>query len=153
MEHETYTIEMASIKDVNSIVRFQMVMARETEGLALDSHTVTKGVRRIFEEPDRGFYLVAKYNNHAPVGCLLILKEWSDWRNADVWWIHSVFIDPKHRQKGVFKRFFEYVEELARSSGIIGLRLYVEKTNSVARSVYSKHQMTNEHYELFEKMF
>jgi len=146
------TIETGTPGDIETIARFQVAMAAETEDYALDPETVDKGVRRMFAEPERGFYLLAK-NTGETVGGLLVLKEWSDWRNADVWWIHSLYVVPEHRRRGVFRRLMGEVERLAREAGAAGLRLYVERTNDTAKAVYSVLGMTGEHYELFEKMF
>ncbi|HWP49336.1 MAG TPA: GNAT family N-acetyltransferase [Candidatus Limnocylindrales bacterium] len=153
MDPETYIIEKACPEDVKWIARFQLALAFESENLCLDLAVVTQGVQHVFENPSQGFYIVARYNSQVPVGCLLVLKEWSDWRNAEVWWLHSVYVSPDHRRRGVFTKMFEYVETLARSSGARGLRLYVDKNNKQAQAVYSRLKMSKEHYELFEKMF
>ena len=81
-----------------------------------------------------------------------MLKEWSDWRNTDVWWVHSLYVAPEHRRRGVFRRMMNYVEERAHHDNIAGIRLYVERENHNAKAVYSALGMTNEHYELYEKM-
>ncbi len=145
-------IDHAQPKDIPWIATAQVAMAAETEGISLNPDQVVQGVRYIFEHPERGFYILAKADQQ-PIGCLLILKEWSDWRNGDVWWVHSVYVDPAHRQQGVFKKMFDYIEQLARNSLIRGLRLYVDKTNISAQRVYEKLGMNKDHYDLFEKMF
>lgn len=145
-------IDRASVNEINWIAAAQVAMAAETEGIALDPEQVIQGVRYIFDHPERGFYILAR-EGQQPIGCLLILKEWSDWRNGDVWWIHSVYVDPAHRKQGIFKQMFEHIERLARDSHIRGLRLYVDKNNIIAQRVYKKLGMNKEHYELFEKMF
>lgn len=150
---ETYTIKMATVADADAISSFQIAMAWETEKLKLDPREVRQGVNTIFTESSRGFYLIAHWRKSIPIGCALILFEWSDWRNADVWWIHSVYVLPEHRGKGVFRAIFHHIEHLAHASGARGLRLYVAKTNSDAKSVYTKLNMNSDHYDLFEKMF
>ena len=147
-----FRIRRADRRDLEWIAKFQVSMALETEELELDPDVVLQGAKYIFENPDTGFYVNAKLEDK-PMGCLLVLKEWSDWRNAFVWWIHSVYISPEYRKKGVFSRMFEYIEKLAHESGAKGLRLYVDKDNFSAKKVYSKLNMNCEHYELFEKMF
>jgi len=151
--HGALCIEPASVGDAEWIARAQVAMAQETEDLALDLSTVLKGVQRVIENPSMGFYIVARDADCRPIGCLLVLKEWSDWRNAEVWWIHSVYVGPEYRRRGVFSRMFAYVESLARASGIQGLRLCVDKHNTDAQAVYRSLGMTGEHYALFEKMF
>ncbi len=148
----TFKIIKALLQDVAWIAQAQVLMAKETENLELNPEEVVKGVSFIFTNTTRGFYVVAKQGQQA-VGCLMVLNEWSDWRNGDVWWIHSVYVLPAYRRLGIFKIMYEYVEDLARSSGVRGLRLYVDKSNLKARNVYEKLGMSKDHYELFEKMF
>ncbi len=148
----TFEIIKALPQDVAWIAQAQVLMAKETENLELNPEEVVKGVSFIFTNTTRGFYVVVKQGQQA-VGCLMVLNEWSDWRNGDVWWIHSVYVLPAYRRLGIFKSMYEYVEDLARSSGVRGLRLYVDKSNLKARNVYEKLGMSKDHYELFEKMF
>lgn len=148
-----FQIQKAEREDASWIAEAQVLMALQTENLQLNQEDVVKGVDFIFDHPDRGFYVIARNDEQKPVGCLLVLKEWSDWRNGDVWWIHSLYVAPGYRKQGIFKKMFEYVEKLARSSGVRGLRLYVDKTNVTAQAVYEKLGLNKEHYELFEKMF
>lgn len=141
------------MEDAAWIAGFQVAMAWETESMTLDPAVVREGVSRILREPHRGFYVAARGAGGEPAGCLLVLREWSDWRNADVWWMHSVYVPPPLRNRGVFRKMFRYVEERAVSSGARGLRLYVEKKNRRAKAVYSRLGRTDYHCELFEKMF
>ena len=145
--------------DAEWIARAQVAMARETEGMELEIETVRRGVAHMFESPGVGAYVVAEdrapdgAEDGAIVGCLLTLREWSDWRAGDVWWIHSVYVAPERRRDGVFSAMFDHVRKMARDAGARGLRLYVDKTNTGAQATYHRMGMTNEHYEMFELMF
>ncbi|MEE4310628.1 MAG: GNAT family N-acetyltransferase [candidate division KSB1 bacterium] len=150
---QDYHIAPADSRDIPSIAEFQIRMAMETEKLQLDEPTVYKGVEYIFSHPATGFYIVARGAADRTIASLLVLKEWSDWRNAHVWWIHSVYVTPDFRGQGIFSSMFRYVEKLAYESGARGLRLYVEKDNENAKAVYSRLDMTGDHYDLYEKMF
>ncbi|MBX2843702.1 MAG: GNAT family N-acetyltransferase [Flammeovirgaceae bacterium] len=137
-------------KDKNAIASFQLKMAWETELLELDLGIVDAGVQKIIDEPVRGSYWVAEYQGQV-VGSLLVLFEWSDWRNGEVLWIHSVYITPEFRNFGIFKKMYLQLKNLVEESeNYRGLRLYVDKTNQNAQKVYKAIGMTNEHYELFE---
>ena len=149
----SFQIQKATLEDKNWIAEAQVLMALETENLQLNQEAVVKGVGFIYEHPDRGFYIIAKNDEQNPVACLLILKEWSDWRNGEVWWIHSLYVMPGYRKQGIFKKMFVYIEDLAQSSDVRGLRLYVDKSNAQAKAAYEKLGMNKNHYELFEKMF
>lgn len=125
-------------------------MALETEHKTLDLDTLTKGVQRVFDEPAQGRYLVAESEVGEVVGCLLITYEWSDWRNAPLWWVQSVYVHPGHRRQGIFKQLYQTVRELGALAGVCGYRLYVEKDNAKAQETYQNLGMKRTAYLVFE---
>ena len=143
----------AVLADKSKIVKFQVEMAFESEGLRLDLETCTKGVDAVFNKPQLGTYYVAEEGAEL-IASLLIIPEWSDWRNGVVWWIHSVYVIPTARRAGVFSSFYKFVETHGKSvAKIRGLRLYVDKGNVAAQKVYQKLGMSNQHYDLYEQLF
>jgi ribosomal protein S18 acetylase RimI-like enzyme len=134
------------------ITKAQVEMAWETEKIKLDADVVHKGVLSMMQSPDQGFYYVAVVEGFL-LGCCLILKEWSDWRCQNVWWLHSVYVLPEYRKQEVFTKILKAVETDAKSQDAAGIRLYVDKTNTNAIEVYQKSGFDGEHYRLFEKMF
>lgn len=146
-------IREARLEDLWTIVEFQLAMAKETEDLDLHRDTVTQGVKHVFEtRPAFGQYFVAELENQI-LGSLLRLSEWSDWRNAEVWWIHSVYVRPEFRRQGIYKLMYEVLKSLAVANHrVSGLRLYVEKHNQAAQRTYSSLGMASDRYDLFEWM-
>ena len=139
-------------EDAKVIVEFQQALAWESENLRLDPETCKKGVQAVFERPHLGQYYIAEFQEKK-VGSLLIIPEWSDWRNGMVWWIHSVYVIPTHRKQGVFTQLYRMLQVKGEATEEFrGLRHYVDKTNTRAQTVYRNLGMTNHHYELFEKM-
>lgn len=136
MSEGTVTVRYAELRDAATIAVFNLRMAFETEKLRLNPTTLERGVHAVFEEPKRGTYYVAEFRGQV-VGCLLITHEWSDWRNGDLWWLQSVYVDSEHRRLGVFKAMYRFVEDRAREAGAIALRLYVERHNTRARETYA----------------
>jgi GNAT superfamily N-acetyltransferase len=145
-------IRSARSRDLDFLAGAQLAMAQESEGLTLELATVQAGVRGVLEHPERGFYLIAEVDGIAHA-CMLVLSEWSDWRNREVWWLHSVYVTPETRREGLFRALYEHVSELGKQQGVAGLRLYVDRRNERAKAVYRALGMTDEHYELFEQMF
>ncbi|HYG04417.1 MAG TPA: GNAT family N-acetyltransferase [Chryseosolibacter sp.] len=146
------TIRKATVEDISTLVDFQVRLALETENLQLDVKILTKGIQSLLSDPSKGFYNIAVDNNHI-VGCHMITYEWSDWRNGMIWWLQSVYVVDAYRKKGVFKLMFEHISQQAKNSGIAGLRLYVDKTNTRAQKVYESMGMNGEHYSVYELMF
>ena len=145
-------IREASLTDRDFIVNFQIAMALETESIALEEARVTKGVEAVLLDPAKGKYLVAEINGRI-VGSLMITYEWSDWRNGKVYWIQSVFVEEEYRKKGIFKSLYTRVKDLVLASKeIMGIRLYVDRSNDRAQNVYKNLGMDGNHYKVFEWM-
>jgi GNAT superfamily N-acetyltransferase len=142
----------ARIEDADVISRFQIEMARETEGISLDEATVRAGVRAVFEDPRKGSYWVAEADGEV-VGSLLVTPEWSDWRNGTVWWIQSLYVLPQRRRDGVFRALYEHLRALVEADeALCGLRLYVAAGNAAAQRAYEAMGMDGEHYRTYEWM-
>ena len=149
---ESFSIRKAQTRDADAIAAFNRAMALETEGKALIPELVAAGVRRLLEEPALGFYLVAQHKGHV-IGCLMVTNEWSDWRNGLFWWIQSVYVESGWRRRGVYRRLYDFIRELARSEpGICGFRLYVEKENAVAQRTYAALGMAATDYLIYEEL-
>ncbi|HUF05574.1 MAG TPA: GNAT family N-acetyltransferase [Aridibacter sp.] len=145
-------VRIAEKKDVDSLVAFNQAMALETEGKKLLDEVIRGGVRAVFGDRGKGFYVVAVDGEKTIVGGLMITYEWSDWRNSWFWWIQSVYVLPKTRGKNVYRMLHEFVRELAKKrDDVFGFRLYVEKGNTAAQSVYRKMGMDETDYLMFEE--
>ena len=146
-------IVRAGIEELDFLVRSQLALAMETESLLLDPGTVRLGVRAVLENPEKGSYRVVKAPYGDSIACALILTEWSDWRNGTVLWIHSLYVDPSHRGRGVYRALYAEIQNEVRTDPLLrGIRLYVDKTNESAKAAYLKLGMNADHYELFEWM-
>jgi GNAT superfamily N-acetyltransferase len=145
-------IRPGKLSDLEFIVRGNREMARETESLELEPAILTEGVRAVLAGEQPGGYWILEEDG-APIAQLMITYEWSDWRNRMVWWIQSVFVEPKHRQSGCFRRLYQAVRDEARAAGAGGLRLYVDERNQRAQAVYRALGMNGDHYRVFEDMF
>lgn len=152
MQDSTVTYREAHVGDRAAIIDFQVAMALETEGVALDRPTVTRGVEAVFRDPSKGRYYVGVSGDDV-VASLLITYEWSDWRDGLVWWIQSVYVVPQVRGQRVYAGLYAHIRELASADDHIkGIRLYVDERNTRAQSVYTRLGMTGEHYRVFEWM-
>lgn len=123
----------------------------ETEGMELKPDLVTEGVMAVFNDSGKGRYYVAEENG-VVVASLMITYEWSDWRNANIWWFQSVYVIPEYRRKGIFRMMYEHVKKEGTECGIAGLRLYVESENIRAQKTYEAMGMNGNHYRTFEWM-
>ncbi len=147
------TIRWAGPGDRDAIAKNNRATALETEKMELNERTSLLGVSAVFDNPSRGFYLLAEAEEKI-VGQLMITYEWSDWRNGLFWWIQSVYVDPEWREKGVFSALYTYLKEKAQNDPeVCGLRLYVFHRNDIAQNVYTELGMKRPGYNLFEVVF
>jgi GNAT superfamily N-acetyltransferase len=143
-------IRKAVLADAPVIADFNVQLARESEGLTLEAARVGAGVAAMLQDPAKGTYYVAEIAG-AVAGQLMITYEWSDWRNANMWWIQSVYVMPEFRRAGVFRALFNHLQDLARArKDVCSLRLYVHAENTRAAQSYERLGMTRTQYEVFE---
>lgn len=152
------TIRQAAIEDRDRIVLFNQAMAKETEGRMLDRGTLNRGVEAMLADPARGRYFVVEEEGTPTedaeiVGQLAVTTEWSDWRNGEIWWIQSVYVARSHRRRGIYGQLHRHVRAMARESGVIGLRLYVERDNEAAQSAYRALGMLPSSYVMYEELW
>ncbi|MEZ5196527.1 MAG: GNAT family N-acetyltransferase [Bacteroidales bacterium] len=143
-------VKRAERVDIPTIVDFQIKMAFETEGFELNKGSIEKGVLAVFDDPSKGFYIVAVKQEEV-IACLMLTPEWSDWRNGFFLWIQSLYVEKEFRGQGVFGLMYAYVQSQVRSSNDYkGIRLYVDLDNVLAQEVYKRIGMEESHYKMFE---
>ena len=144
-------IRIATKEDAAAMVEFNQAMALDTEHKHLDKDILSNGVAAVFDDPRKGFYVVAEVDGEI-VGGLMVTFEWSDWRNGWFWWIQSVYIRPEGRGKSIYSKLYDFVKQrAAEAENVCGFRLYVEKENEHAQAVYKKLGMEETYYLMFEE--
>ena len=145
-------IRRATLDDLETIVDFNLRLAAETEDTGLDRDTVRRGVRALLENPAHGSYYVACKDGI--IGQMMHTREWSDWRNGDIWWIQSVYVHPDHRRQGVCRALYVHLrEQAAADPGVVGVRLYVERDNARAQAAYAAFGMRPGGYLVMQDLF
>jgi ribosomal protein S18 acetylase RimI-like enzyme len=146
------TIRKSIASDIPILVDFQQKLALETESVSLDPQILKKGMQALFDDPSKGFYNVVEESGIV-IGCHMVTYEWSDWRNGIVLWLQSVYVTESYRKKGIFKMMYDNILRIiSEDASLIGLRLYVDKTNERAMKVYQSLGMNGDHYTVYEWM-
>ena len=117
-----YKIDVANIEDTETIVKFQLAMAKESEGTELDYETVREGVKAGIADDGKATYLVARNDNNEVLGSLMLTT----------------------------KELFDFAKAIAQSEGAGALRLYVDRNNINAQKVYQSLGMHECHYLMYE---
>ena len=160
--HHAFRVRTAHAADAPLIAAWNAAMAWETEHKRLDPDVLAAGVAAGLADASKARYFIAMDDTAVagretigvPVGTLMLTTEWSDWRNGDWWWIQSVYVPEEHRRSGVFAALYRHVEHLAREApGVIGLRLYVERENTIAQRTYEALGMRDAGYAIREVEF
>ena len=136
--------------DIPVIAEFNQALAKETENIQLNAEILASGISNALDR-DECHYFIAELNGQV-VAQTMITYEWSDWRNGIMWWFQSVYVQPEHRGKGVFRALFYHVEQLAKKHpDVKALRLYVMQNNVTGKNTYSALGMTDSGYVVYEK--
>ncbi|MCX7393468.1 MAG: GNAT family N-acetyltransferase [Planctomycetales bacterium] len=147
------TIRAATFQDWPIIVQFNTLLAEETEQKRLHPETIAAGVQTLLLNPQHGRYFVACLESQV-VGQIMHTREWSDWRNGEIWWLQSVYVLSEFRRRGVFRELLAYMETSARSSAIVvGIRLYVELHNARAQDAYLRLGFKQADYRVMQQLF
>ena len=147
-----YAIRPATLADLETIVDFNVRLAAETEDTELDPGTVRQGVRGLLADGARGAYHVACQGGI--IGQMMHTREWSDWRNGDIWWIQSVYVHADYRRQGVCRALYAHLRARAASDPrVVGLRLYVEHENARAQAAYAALGMRQGGYLVMQDLF
>lgn len=149
---DSINIRLAQFNDAAVIADFNRAMAQETEDKELNAAVILAGVQALLQNPAYGFYIVTEIETEV-IACLMITTEWSDWRNGLFWWIQSVYVKPDYRRRGIYRRMYSFIKELANQEpNVCGFRLYVEQDNTRAQQTYTTLGMTQSPYRIFEEL-
>lgn len=133
----TYVVRDATPSDIDLLVSFTLQEAREAEGLELAEAGVRRGVEGGFGGAPFSTYWIAEADGR-PAGSISVVREWSNFRGGQYWWVQSLFITPEHRGTGLLRRLLNHASEAARASGALDLRLYAHHSNARALRVYRR---------------
>lgn len=143
-------IRKALNKDIDVIARYNYNLAYETENKILDMNILTRGVEAIIKDENKGIYHVCEINGEV-VGQIMYTFKWSDWRNGTFLWIQSAYVNKEFRGMGVFKALYKFIRDIAdNDNNICGIRLYVEKENTIAKKTYKNIGMKECNYYIYE---
>lgn len=143
-------IRVAIIDDLDKIVQFNYNLSLEIENKILDIESLTIGVRALIEDYRKGGYYIYEKDEEI-IGQIMYIYEWSDWKNGNFLWLHNIYVDMNHRNKGVFSEIYNYiVEKYHDDNSIVGIRLNIENNNNIAQNISEKFQLHRYDYSLCE---
>jgi len=151
MTDSQINVRSATPADLEIVARFNCALAAETEAKCLDIDTVRAGVRKALESESLGLYFMAELDG-AVAGQTMITYEWSDWRDALIWWIQSVYVDPAFRRLGVYRALYDHIRGAAKARPeVCCIRLYAMRNNATALDAYRRLGMSVTDYVVCEE--
>ncbi len=133
-------------------MEFNLRLAAESENKQLDRETVRRGVAALLGDETKGRYFVACLGEEI-IGQLMHTREWSDWRNGDIWWLQSVYVVAAYRRRSVFRRLYQHLwNEAQTRTDVVGVRLYVEVENIAAQETYRNMGLIQPGYFVMENL-
>lgn len=151
------TIRLAEFQDLDHLVGFNQSLAQEIRGKEVDLKLLRQGVQAVLDNPERGFYTIVETvetgieTENLIIAAALITFEWSDWNNRWVWWLQDVYVEPSHRQQGIFRKLYNHLKTQAQAANVCRLCLYVYEGNTTAQAAYRKLGMAPSESLLFEE--
>ena len=83
-------IREACESDLSILIEYNRALAKETENLSLNTNVLQLDIQNALKLKNC-HYFVAELDGNV-VGQTMITSEWSDWRNAEMWWLQSVYV-------------------------------------------------------------
>jgi GNAT superfamily N-acetyltransferase len=142
----TELIRAATAADAATIVQFIVEEAQEAEELSLERPTVEKGVMNALAGAVPRYWVVV--SGGSIIASASVYTEWSDWNNANYWWLQSFYLVPSARGRGLAQRLVQHIAAEAETAGAIELRLYVHAGNCRASRFYAKAGFLGTSYEV-----
>ena len=119
----------------------------------LEPSAVRRGVEAGLCDPAIAVYWVIEADQGRVVASTSVVREWSDWRAHDYWWIQSMYVRPAHRGQGLVERLIEAVAAEARDRSAADLRLCVHTGNRRAMGAYRRCGFGDAPYAIMSKDF
>jgi len=141
-------IRRADLADLEQLVEFTLAEAEEAEGAGQDREKARRGIRKALEDESVALYWVIENRKEGLVGNISVVKEWSNWKAGNYWWIQSLYIKPAHRGRGLLQSLLKTITESAVQGGALDLRLYVHQDNERAIRAYRKAGFVDAQYRI-----
>ncbi|NIM91508.1 MAG: GNAT family N-acetyltransferase [Candidatus Aminicenantes bacterium] len=148
MDKKAYFVRRAILADLEKLVSFTVVEAKEAEGIDLSPKNVRRSVLAALENDALGKYWVLAREKDEIIGNVSVVREWSNWKGGYYWWIQSLFIQPEFRGLGLMQMLIDTVKEEARNEEALELRLCVHSANKRALKAYRKSGFSESDYRI-----
>jgi len=154
LKNEEIVIRKATIKDIPSLIKMMMSIAKFERKLNSLKNADKKTLKFFSENlakwlAEKDYYFFIAYSNDKPVGYIFGWKEYISeaYRNPYVGYICDCYIDEKQRGKGISRKLFEILTSEFKKIGLKELKLIV-LSNSPAVQIWEKMGFKEEYKEM-----
>ncbi|CAI2380083.1 unnamed protein product [Moneuplotes crassus] len=157
--HDSIQIILGEPEHAQTCAEFAAKKGLELENYLVDTTSIAAAIDRLVsnqEEVDGykpyGWYLVAIDDTKTLLGCMMVTREINPTVGGLIYMMHSIYVLKEHRKKGIFKKMFTKVQEMANKDPLCkGMRLYVRNDNETGQKVYLKLGMKLMDYSVNER--
>ena len=127
-------IEQATIKNVENLA-----ILFDQYRIFYEMSTVLDGAKEFLKgriSTDESIIFFSIDDNNAMTGFTQLYPLFSSTRMKRLWLLNDLFVDPKHRGKGISVALIDRAKQLAKQTGACGLMLETAKANKIGNSLY-----------------
>jgi len=103
----------------------------------MDLSFAKDATQQYFDDPSLGIHYSICHLEEV-IGSLYFVPQLDHLTNKKIYWVYSVYVQPKYRQKGAFSALYRFVCEEAKRDNVYSMKLYVSKENTKAQAAYEK---------------
>src|SRR6478609_3051779 len=129
-------IEHATLKEVN-----ELALLFDQYRVFYQKPSDVEAAKRFLKDRILAFesvIYVAYTDKNEMVGFTQLYPLFSSTRMKRLWLLNDLFVDPRHRGKGISLALIEKTKEMARQTGACGVMLETAKTNEIGNRLYPK---------------
>jgi GNAT superfamily N-acetyltransferase len=107
------------------------------DGIAFESETVRPALEVLLKNKSLGQAWFIQHRGR-PVGYVVVTFGFDHEFGGRMAIVTDLYIERRHRRKGLGRKTLEHVEDFCRRSGVLGLELQAERDNTEARAFYKR---------------
>jgi GNAT superfamily N-acetyltransferase len=128
------TVALANLADVADVLPLLAVQLEE-HGMGMSRDTISRALREIVMNPDRGRVVVARREGHA-VGFAVLPFTWTLEHGGMCAWLDELYVGPELRAQGIGTRLLLAAIDAVRAAGCIAIDLEVDAAHARVESLY-----------------
>ena len=129
-------VRRATAAELSAVIALLLAQLRE-HGSTLAEDEIAAAATALFEQPERGRFLVA-VDGGAVIGMAALTSVWSLERGGVAVWLDELYVRPERRGRGIGQALLELSLASAREMGARAIELEVDREHARAENLYRR---------------